>query len=101
MFGFAILHRHIRLHQRPDLIGNRDSIAIQIHAESGDDIGFGAKADGRAQGLPRQHVRPIQFAGDHPVQQNFPVRLRLQRDIQAFILKKSLLIGDRQRRHVG
>ena len=48
-----------------------------------------------------QHVRAVEFAGDHPVEQDLPVRLRLQRDIEALVIEEALLGGDGQRRHVG
>ena len=41
------------------------------------------------------------LAVQQAVQQDFPVRLRLQRDVQALILEKTLFLGDGERGHVG
>ena len=64
-------------------------------------MGFCAVADGRRQWLARQHVRARQLAVDDPIQQDLPVCLRLKCYIQPLIFKKALLIGNRQRGHVG
>ena len=43
----------------------------------------------------------IQFSGNHPVQQDLPVRLRFQFNKQAFVHKEALFPGNRQGRHIG
>ena len=60
-----------------------------------------AEADRRAERLARQHVRAVELARDHAVEQHLPVRLRLERDVQAFVLEVAELVRDRERRHVG
>ena len=62
---------------------------------------LGADADRGAERLARQHVRAVEFAGDHAVEHHLPVGLRLERDVQAFLLEEALLVGDGERRHVG
>jgi hypothetical protein len=59
------------------------------------DLGLGADADRGAERLPGQHVRAIELAVDHPVEQHFPVGLGFERDVEAFILEIALLIGHR------
>ena len=88
-------------HLRPDRVRHGDRVAIQVHAEGGDHIGLGAEADGRAQRLTGQHVRAVEFAADHAVEEHLPVRLRFERDVQALVLEVAFLIGNGQRRHVG
>ena len=93
--------RHVRLHQRPHFVRDRGRVAVQIHAERGDDVGFGAEADGRAERLAGEHVRAVEFAGDDAIENHFPVRLRLERDVQPFVFEEALLVRDGERRHVG
>jgi hypothetical protein len=62
---------------------------------------LGAEADGRGERLAGEHMGAVEFAGDHPVEQNLPVRLGFEGDIEALILEVAVLIGDRERRHVG
>ena len=102
MLRFAVCHRRqVRLHHLPDFVGDGDTVAVQVHAEGGDDVGLGTEADRRAQRLSRQHVSAVEFAGDDPVQQHLPVGLRFEGDEQALILEEVLFVGDRQRRHIG
>ena len=63
-------------------------------------MGLGAKPDGCGKRLASQHMGTVELTGDHPVQQHFPVRLRLQADEQPFILEIALLVGDRERGHI-
>ena len=90
-----------RFHHGPDRIADGDRVAVQIHRQRRHDMGLRAIADGRGQGLARQHMRPVQLARDHPVQQHLPIRLRFQRDEQALVFKELLFIGDGQRGHIG
>ena len=92
---------HTGLHQFPHFVGNRDRVAVQIHAEAGDDIGFGADTHCGAERLAREHVRTVEFTGDHAIEDDLPVGLWLERDIQAFILEEALFVRDGERRHVG
>jgi len=101
MRGLAALHRHMRLHRLPDRIRHGDGVAVQVHREGRDHRPPGAITDRRRDRLAGQHMRPVEFARDHPVKQDLPVRLRLQRDIQPLVLEKPLFPRDRQRRHVG
>ena len=102
MYGFAVcVQRHIRLHLSPDGVGNGDAVAVQIHAERGNNVGPGAKTDGRPQRLAGQHMRAVQLAVDDAIEQHLPVGLRFQRDVQPFVLEITLLVGDRQWRHIG
>ena len=89
------------LHLFPDVVGNGDAVAVQIHAERRDDVCLRADADGRGNRLAGQHVRAVQFAGDDAVEQNFPVRLRLKRNIKSFVIEIAVLLGNHQRRAVG
>ena len=43
----------------------------------------------------------IQFSGNHPVQQDLPVRLRFQFNKEAFVHKEALFPGNRKGRHIG
>ena len=49
----------------------------------------------------RQVISAVELAVDNAVEQYLPVGLRLELDIQALVLEVSLLVADRQRRHVG
>ena len=91
----------VRLHLFPDGIRDGNGVAVQVHAERGDDLCLGTETDGGTQRLAGQHVRSVQFAGNHPIQQHLPVGLRLQGDEQTLVLEIALLVGNRQRRHVG
>ncbi len=68
-------HFQVWFHRFPDVIGHGNTVTVEVHTEGGDDIGLGAIAYGCAQRLAGQHVGTIQFTGDDPVQQHFPVRL--------------------------
>ena len=87
-------------HGVPDIIGDSNTITVQVHAESGNDIGPGAVADGGAQRLAGQHVSAVQLPGDDPVQKHFPVCLCLELHEQALVHEEALLPGNRQRCHV-
>ncbi|MNC37025.1 hypothetical protein D3C75_855740 [compost metagenome] len=97
----AVCHRHVFLHLRPHRVGHGDGVAVEVHGEGGDHVGLGAEADGGAQRLAGQHVRAIQLAGDHAVEQHLPVGLGLEADVQPLVLEEALLVGDGQRCHVG
>ncbi len=101
MHRFVALMRDVGLHLLPDRVGHGDAVAVQVHAESGNDVGLSAIADGGAQRLARKHVGAVQLTGDDPIQQNFPVGLGFQFDEQPFVHKEALLPGHRQGRHVG
>ena len=58
-------------------------------------------ADGGGQRLAGQHVGAVELAGDDAVEQHLPVGLRLERDVEPFVLEEALLVGDGERRHVG
>ena len=64
-------------------------------------MGLGAEADGRANRLPGQHVRPVEFAVDDAVEQHLPIGLRLQGDEKPLVLEEELLLGNDQGRAVG
>ena len=46
-------------------------------------------------------MRAVQFAVDDAIEQHLPVGLRFQADIQPFVLEITLLVGNRQWRHIG
>src|SRR5439155_21747837 len=58
-------------------------------------------ANGGSERLARQHVRAVELAIDHSVEQSLPVGLRLERHNESFVLEEALHIGDRQRSHVA
>ena len=62
---------------------------------------LGAESDGCGKRLTGQHVCAVQLPVDDPVQQHLPIGLRLQGDEEALILEIAVLIGDRQRGHIG
>ncbi len=64
-------------------------------------MGLGAEADGGGERLAGQHVGAIELAGDDAVEQHLPVGLRLERDVEPFVLEVALLVGDGERRHIG
>ncbi len=99
--GLAVFHGHMRLHLVPDAVGHGDGVAVQVHDEGGDDVGLGAKADGGAQGLTREHVRAIEFTRDDAIEQHLPVGLGFKGDVQAFVFEVAFFVGDGQRHHVG
>ena len=63
--------------------------------------GLGAEADRGGERLAGEHVGAVEFAGDDAVEQHLPVRLRFERDVEAFVLEVAELLGDGERRHVG
>ena len=46
-------------------------------------------------------MRAVQLAINDAIEQHLPVGLRFQADIQPFVLEITLLVGNRQRRHIG
>src|SRR5438876_10513342 len=46
-------------------------------------------------------MRAVELAIAHPIEQRLPVGLGLERHNESFVLEEALLIGDRQRSHVG
>ena len=68
--------RNFFLHAGPDIVGNGDAVTVQVHGEWGDDVGVAIHANGRSQGLTRQHVRTVKLARDDVVQELGPVWLR-------------------------
>ena len=101
MDGLAVFHRDVFLHLRPDLVRHGDAVAVEIHREGRDDVRLGAEADRGAERLPGQHMGTVELAGDHAIEQHFPVGLRLERHKQSLVLEITVLVGDRERRHVG
>ena len=101
MNRFAIFMWNILLHHLPHFVGHGNTVAIEVHGNWRDDMCFGAVADSCCQRLPGQHVCAVELAGDDPVQQYFPVGLRLQRYKKTFIFEIPFLIGHCQRGHVG
>ena len=97
----AVFVGHVLFHLRPDGVGDGDAVTVQIHGEGRDDVRLGAEADRRRQGLAGEHVRAVELAVDYAVQQHLPVGLRLEGDVQALVLEVAVLVGHRQRRHVG
>jgi hypothetical protein len=49
---------------------------------------------------PKQHMRAVKLAVDHAIEQDFPVRLRLERHEQTLVEEASLFICDREQGHV-
>ena len=88
-------------HGRPDAVGHRDGVTVEIHGKRRHQLGLGADADVGGQGLARQHLGAVQLAVDHPIQQDLPVRLGLQGHVEPLVLEIAPLVGHRQRRHVG
>ncbi len=91
----------VRLHLRPDFVRHGDAVAVQVHREGRDDMRLGAVADRGGQRLPGEHVGAVELSVDHPVEQHLPVGLRLERDEQPLLEEVALLVGHRERRHVG
>ncbi len=87
-------------HLLPYVVRYGNAVAVQVHAERGDDVRLGAVTNGRTKWLACQHVGAIKGAGHHAVKQNFPVGLGFQFHEQAFIQEKSLFPGNGQWRHV-
>ena len=77
------------------------ALPLRSMLNAGDDVGLRADADRRAERLAREHVRAVELAGDHAIENDLPVGLRLERDVQAFVLEEALLVRDGERRHVG
>ena len=46
-------------------------------------------------------MRAVQLAVDNAIEQHLPVGLRFQADIQPFVLEITLLVGNRQGRHIS
>ena len=102
MFGQPLLvGGEAALHELPDFVGNRDGVAVEVHAETGDDVGLRADAHRGAERLAREHVRAVELAGDHAIEDDLPVGLWLERDVQAFVFEEALFVRDGERRHVG
>lgn len=82
------------LHLGPDVVGDGDAVAIEIHGEGGDDVRFGAEADGRGDGLTGEHVGSVEFAGNDVVEEGLPVGLGDNFDLEAFVFEEALFLGD-------
>ena len=89
------------LHLLPDRVRDRDAVAVQIHAEGRDHVGLRADADGRADRLSREHVRAVELAADHAIEQDLPVRLGFEGHEESFVLEEPELLRDHERRAVG
>ncbi len=59
-----------------------------------------SEADRCTKRLAREHVRAVELARDHSIEQHFPVRLRLERHVETLVLEVAELVRDRERRHV-
>ena len=64
-------------------------------------MGFGAEADRCGERLACEHMRAVELAVDHTVEQHFPVGLGFERHEQAFVEEVALLVGNREGGHVG
>ena len=84
------------LHLRPDVVGHGDAVAVVVETVGGDDVCLGAEADRGSDRLTGEHVRSVEFTADDPVEENFPVGLGFEPDIQTFRLKEQLLLGNHQ-----
>ena len=94
--GFVVL-----LHLAPDVVGNRDAVAVVVQRVRRDDRCLGAEPDRRPDRLSGQHVGTVQLPVDDSVEQDLPVRLGLDLDVQPFVFEIALLFGDHQRGAVG
>ena len=88
-------------HLAPDIVRYRDAITVKVHAECSDNVCLSTEANGCAQRLARQHVCTVQLTIDNAVEQDFPVSLSFQSDVQTFFFEITFFIGDGQRSHVG
>ncbi len=59
-----------------------------------------AESDRGSERLAGEHMRAVELAGDHAIEQHLPVRLRLERHEQTFVFEIAELVGNRERRHV-
>ena len=101
MLGPSIGHLgNVGQHLFPNLVGDGDPVAVQVHRKGRDDMRLSPVANGRRQGLPGQHMRAVQLAVDHPIQQHFPVGLGFEGDKKPLIKEVALLIGNGERGHV-
>ena len=90
-----------RLHLLPDLVRDRDRVAVEIEAERGHQVRLRADAERRADRLAGQHVGAVELAGDHAIEQDLPVGLRFERDVEILLLEEAELLRDHERRAVG
>lgn len=61
-WGGGIKFGIIFLHLLPDVIGDGDSVSIEVHGVGSDDVGLGSETDGRSDGLTREHVGSVEFS---------------------------------------
>ena len=64
-------------------------------------MALGAVADGRGDGLARQHLRAVNLAIQDAVKEGLPNRLGLRRHVKALNGEKALFLGDGEGGHVG
>ena len=97
----AILLRNVLFHFCPDIIRNSNTVTVQVHTECCDNVRLRTKTNCCTQWLTCQHVRAVQLTVDDTVEQHFPVRLRFQCYIQAFVFEIAFFISNSQRCHIG
>ena len=97
----VIPHRDMFFHLLPDLVGDGDTVTVEVHRKGSDDMRLCAETDGGRKRLACQHVRTVELAVNDTIQKHFPVGLRFQRDIESLVLEIALFIGNGQGRHVG
>ena len=88
-------------HLFPNFIGDCNAVSVQVHREGCDDVRFRAVSDCRRQWLACEHMGTVQLATDHTVEQHLPVRLCFQCHEQALVEEITVLVSDRERRHIS
>ncbi len=101
MHGQAIVTAgDMRAHHVPNFVRYGDAVAVEVHREGRHDMCLCPVADGGRNRLPCEHMRAVERAIDHTIQQYLPIGLRLERHKQPLIKEVALLIRDGQRRHI-
>ena len=93
--------RFVLLHLLPDIVRNGDGVAVEIQGVGSDDMSLGADADRCGDGLAGEHVCAVKVSGDYVIEQDFPVRLRDDFDLKAFVLEEAFFLGYDERSAIG
>ncbi len=91
-----------RLHLLPDVVRDGDRVAVQVDAERRDHVRPSCRCRCVAPiGWPASMCAPSSSPRDHAIEQDLPVGLRLERDVELLLLEEAELLRDHERRAVG
>ena len=85
----------------PDIVGNCDAVAVQVHGKWRHEVGLHANSDPSGQWLTSQHMGPVKASIGNAFGHGGPVRHRLKSDVETFVGEVAFLECHSQRGHVS